>query len=186
MRAKGPRVSLNKASGKVDQEPIPTLGEVLDFMRLIWAIDHSLQRASKKMSLSLGLTGPQRLVLRIVGRFPGVSAGRLATIMHLHPSTLTGVLRRLSRRRLLHRRRDPHDARRVCLSLTDKGRELDVPAAGTVEEVVRTVLGACKPAQVSAAQKLLTALSETLEVSLGTTAPEEPPAPRRLPRRTRP
>lgn len=152
-------------------------------MRLIWGIDHCLQRASKKMSLSMGLTGPQRLVLRIVGRFPGVSAGRLATIMHLHPSTLTGVLRRLSRRRLLHRRRDPHDARRVCLSLTDKGRELDVPASGTVEEVVRTVIADFKPAQVSTAQKLLLALSESLEKSLGPVEPDLPIAPKKGSRR---
>jgi DNA-binding MarR family transcriptional regulator len=171
---------LKQAATKPDQEPIPTLGEVLDFMRLIWAIDHSLQRASKKMSLSMGLTGPQRLVLRIVGRFPGVSAGRLATIMHLHPSTLTGVLRRLSRRRLLHRRRDPHDARRVCLSLTDKGRELDVPASGTVEESVRVTLAEFKPPQVAVAQKLLSALADCLDRSLNPPKPEEPGAPQRV------
>ena len=102
-------------------------------MRLIWAIDHGLQTTSKRMHRTLGATGPQRLVIRIVGKFPGASAGQLADILHIDPSTLTGVLQRLARRGLLARRRDPRDGRRVLLTLTAKGRALDVPAAGTVE-----------------------------------------------------
>src|SRR5439155_8811053 len=66
----------------------PPLGAVLDFMRLLWAVDHSLQSASKRMEAAYGITGPQRLVVRIVGRFPGIAAGRVAEILHVHPSTL--------------------------------------------------------------------------------------------------
>ena len=51
------------------------LDPVLDFLRLLWSIEHGLQRMSKRMEGELGITGPQRLVLRIVGRFPGLSAG---------------------------------------------------------------------------------------------------------------
>ena len=35
---------------------------------------------------TVGLTGPQRLVVRLVGRFPGITAGRLAEILHVHCS----------------------------------------------------------------------------------------------------
>ena len=56
------------------------LGAVLDFMRLLWAVDHSLQSASKRMEAAFGITGPQRLVVRIVGRFPGIAAGRVAEL----------------------------------------------------------------------------------------------------------
>src|SRR5512146_1996532 len=70
----------------------PVLGDVLEFMRLIWGISHGLQSTSKRMEAQLGITGPQRLVVRIVGRCPGVSARELAHTLHLHPSTLTGVL----------------------------------------------------------------------------------------------
>ena len=69
-----------------------SLGDVLEFMRTLWALDHGLQLRSKRMERHLGITGPQRLVLRIVGRFPGISAGEVASIMEVHPSTLTGVL----------------------------------------------------------------------------------------------
>ena len=56
----------------------PDFDPVLDFMRLLWGIEHRLQSASKRMEAALGITGPQRLVLRVVARFPGLSAGDLA------------------------------------------------------------------------------------------------------------
>ena len=71
------------------------LDPVLDFLRLLWSIEHGLQRVSKRMEAELGITGPQRLVLRVVGRFPGLSAGELAHIVRLHPITITGILKRL-------------------------------------------------------------------------------------------
>ena len=70
------------------------LDGVLDFMRLLWSVEHGLQRSSKRMESELGITGPQRLVLRVVGQFPGLSAGDLAHIVRLHPSTITGIRRR--------------------------------------------------------------------------------------------
>jgi DNA-binding MarR family transcriptional regulator len=137
------------------------LGPVLDFLRLLWAVDHALQSGSKRMEISLGVTGPQRLVLRIVGRFPGISAGEVAQILHVHPSTLTGVLRRLQARALLQRRVDPNDARRALFTLSAKGRKLDSLQTGTVEAAVRRALLRL-PDRISPAQELLTALAEEL------------------------
>src|SRR5215470_5093433 len=121
------------------------LGGVLEFMRVIWALDHSLQRMSKRLEGDLGVTGPQRLVLRIVGRVPGISAGDLARVLHVHPSTLTGVLRRLEQRSLVVREPDPSDGRRALQHLSPKGRRLDVSQEGTVEAVVKRVLGKTPP-----------------------------------------
>jgi DNA-binding MarR family transcriptional regulator len=140
----------------------PPLGAVLDFMRLLWAVDHSLQSASKRMESTFGITGPQRLVLRIVGRFPGIAAGRVAQILHVHPSTLTGILKRLETRGTLQRRADPRDARRALFGLTAKGRKLDTVKTGTVELAVRRVL-ARDPTKLAAAQEILAALAEELD-----------------------
>ena len=112
---------------------LPALGETLDFMRLIWEVDHALQRASKRMESTLGVTGPQRLVIRIVGRFPGLPAGHLATLLRVHPSTLTGILKRLERKGLMRKRADPRDGRRLLLSLTEEGRAFNLTNEGTVE-----------------------------------------------------
>jgi DNA-binding MarR family transcriptional regulator len=131
-------------------------------MRLLWAVDHGLQSVSKRMESALGVTGPQRLVIRIVGRAPGISAGDLARTMHVHPSTLTGILRRLEDRRVLRRRNDPGDARRALFELTASGRSLDALRAGTVENAIRRTLAKASARQVSATRGLLAALSDEL------------------------
>jgi hypothetical protein len=68
---------MSHAIGAQMDAPHPRLGEVLDFLRLIWAVDHALQTASKAMRSAIGVTGPQRLVVRIVARFPGMPAGQI-------------------------------------------------------------------------------------------------------------
>ncbi|MGK3963047.1 MarR family winged helix-turn-helix transcriptional regulator [Sorangium sp. So ce118] len=138
------------------------LGEVLDFMKLLWAVDHGLQSTSKRMEAKMGVTGPQRLVIRIVGRYPGISAGQLAEIMQLHPSTLTGVLKRLQERGIIERRADPNDGRRALLGLTARGRELDSLRTGTVESAVRQALKAVPRRKLEAAQDVLAAVAEAL------------------------
>ena len=138
------------------------LGKVLDFMRLIWALDHGLQSLSKRMQASIGLTGPQRVALRIVGRKPGISAGALADVLRLHPSTLTGILHRLERRGLVRRNLDPADRRRARLTLTPRGRQFDVRAPGTVEAVVERVLSGIPESQLRPTADLLAAVAAAL------------------------
>jgi MarR family transcriptional regulator, organic hydroperoxide resistance regulator len=144
------------------EPPLPPLGEVLDFMRLIWAVDHALQKASKKMRSTLGVTGPQRLVIRIVSRFPGLPAGRIAELLHVHPSTLTGVLKRLERQGLIRRRSDPKDGRRILVGITEKGRWIDAAASGTVEAAVQKVLRDASARQIDDARVVLAMIAEAL------------------------
>jgi len=139
-----------------------TLGPVLDFMRLVWAVDHGLAARSKHMEATLGVTGPQRFVVRVVGRFPGISAGELADILHLHPSTLTGILKRLEVAGLLRRKDDPVDRRRALFFLSPKGKRVDVPKRGTVEDAVQRALGGLKDSEISAARRVLMALANEL------------------------
>jgi DNA-binding MarR family transcriptional regulator len=134
----------------------------LEFLSLLWNVDHGLKSMSRHLEGSLGLTGPQRLVVRIVGRFPGITSGRLAHILHVHPSTLTGIMKRLEERGLIERKPDPYDARKALLFLTQAGRALDVPAAGTIEDAVQRVLSKMPKARLAAAQDVLTALAEEL------------------------
>ena len=86
-------------SGGGDGRPAhPKLGKPLEFMRSLWALDHALQSRSKAMAAALGVTGPQRMVVRLVGRFPDIAAGSLAELLMVHPSTLTGIVQRLESR----------------------------------------------------------------------------------------
>jgi MarR family transcriptional regulator, organic hydroperoxide resistance regulator len=139
--------------------PLP---DVLDFMQLLWAVVHGLERTSKSMSAGLGVTGPQRLVLRVVGLYPGLSAGELARVLHVHPSTLTGVLRRLVSQRLLLRITDPDDRRRAVLRLTPRGGLVNTTHRGTVESAVGAVLGDLEPRDRRAARQVLERLAARL------------------------
>jgi DNA-binding MarR family transcriptional regulator len=146
-----------------DLAPPPPLGEVLEFLRLLWEVDHALQRASKRMAVRFGVTGPQRLVIRIVGRFPGIPAGQLAAILRIHPSTVTDIVQRLERRGLVQRTRDARDGRRVLLGLTEQGRNVDAQHSGTVEGAVKQALGQVSPLELRGARAALTALGIALQ-----------------------
>jgi DNA-binding MarR family transcriptional regulator len=139
-----------------------TLGGALDFMRLLWGLDHSLQSVSKRMVKVLGVTGPQRLVIRVVGRFPGISAGEISDILCLHPSTLTGILQRLQRRGLVSRRRDPEDARRSRFTLSARGKALDAQQNGTVEAAVMRALDRIPNQKLAAGAEVISILADEM------------------------
>ena len=138
------------------------LPAVLDFMQLLWAVVHGLERSSKGMAAELGVTGPQRLVLRVVGLFPGVSAGDLAAVLHVHPSTLTGVLQRLVAQRMLVRVAAPGDRRRAVLRLAPRGARVNAKQRGTIEAAVAAALAQAGPADRLAARRVLQRLAEHL------------------------
>ena len=138
------------------------LPDALRFMQLLWAVVHGLERTSKRMSSQIGVTGPQRLVLRVAGLFPGLSAGDLAAILHVHPSTLTGVLQRLVAQRLLARVDDPRDRRRAVLRLTTRGALANRVSAGTVEAAIADTLKGISDRDRLATRRVLTRLAARL------------------------
>ena len=154
----GRREEAGKAEGQreeaVVEREIP-LDDVLRFMRLIWAIDHELERVSKRMEARLGLTIPQRLSLLLIGRNPGILASELATVLHLHRGTLSGVVRRLEAAGYVIRTVDASDARRAGLTLTASGRRVNRRRAGTFEDAVRRALGATPADERAAAERVL-------------------------------
>ena len=136
-------------------------------MRLLWGIEHRLQSASKRMETAIGITGPQRLVLRVVARFPGLSAGDLAHVVRLHPSTVTGILQRLVQKRLLARETDPEDSRRVRLRVRPDARMFTQRSRGTVEAAVARALSGAPAADVLKARRVLAAVANALEEAGG-------------------
>ena len=131
-------------------------------MQLLWAVVHGLDSTSKRMTQTLGLTGPQRLVLRVIGLCPGLSAGALAAILHVHPSTLTGVLQRLVAQGLVERVADPEDRRRAVLRLTRRGARANTRTRGTAESAVAAALQAVTARDRTAARRVLARLAAQL------------------------
>lgn len=144
----------------------PALPEILAFMQGLWAVVHRMERLSKQMSAKGGVTGPQRLVMRLIGLFPGMSAGELAATLHLHPSTLTGVIKRLETQGLLARTLDPADGRRVALRLTRRGARVTAARDGTVESAVAAAVSHCSAGQMHQTQSFLEQLARCLDREL--------------------
>jgi DNA-binding MarR family transcriptional regulator len=142
---------------------LPPLPDTLEFMQLLWELAHALERTSKHMAETLGVTGPQRLALRVIGLRPGLSAGELAATLHVHPSTLTGVLQRLAAQRLLTRTDDPRDRRRAVLHLTARGVLVNATSKETVEAAVTRALRGVSPRDRAACRRVIKSVVGCLE-----------------------
>lgn len=137
-------------------------GETLPFMQRMWDLAHALAVCSKHMAKTLGVTGPQRLVVRVVGRSPEMTASDIAGTLGMHPSTLTGILGRLASRGILERTVDGTDRRRARFRLTALGKKIDRERKGTVEAAVRRALGRADESTIAKTSVMLTLLTEEL------------------------
>lgn len=134
-----------------------TLDEpVLRFLQTVWQLEHALERASKRMQEAVGMSGPQRFALRVIGDRPGITPRGVATTLHLHPSTITGIIQRLESRGLIKRTANAADGRSAHLRLTRAGSRFNAPRLpGTVEFAARETLRRCSPQRQRAARDLL-------------------------------
>lgn len=139
------------------------LDPVLEFLRTIWALNHSIERTSIRMESVLGVTAQQRFVIRLVGRLPGITPGELADLLHVDRGSITAVLKRLEARELIIRTPDQDDRRRVSLSLSPRGRKLNLPAATSVEHAVELALEQSPAADVAAVRRLARRLIAALD-----------------------
>jgi DNA-binding MarR family transcriptional regulator len=114
------------------------------------------------MARTLGVTGPQRLVIRVIGQSPEATASTISQMLGLHPSTLTGVLRRLEAQGMITRRIDEEDRRRVRFRLTAAGRRVDAERKGTVEAAIRRALVRAEPGNIQKTVELVQLLVSEL------------------------
>lgn len=121
-------------------EHLGVLGEALEIMRVLWALDHALHQRSKKMRRAIGVTGEQRLAMRLALHAPGLSAGDLSSLLHIHPSTLTGMMQRLVRGGYMKTRHDAADRRRLQLEVTAKGVKVLRETGPTIESSIAAAL----------------------------------------------
>lgn len=139
------------------------LDPTLRFVAELWAVNHAIERTSKRMEGAIGITAQQRILIRIVGRHPGISPGQLATMLSLDAGTISAAIGRLERRGLFQRRRDPRDKRRFALGLTAAGRAFDQPRSGTVESAVDAMMARVPAGDFASVSKFLQQLREALD-----------------------
>ena len=107
-----------------------------EILRAIRRIVQSITIHSKHLYRQSGLTVPQLLCLRAVGlsQQPEVTAADVAREVQLTPATVTGILDRLERDGLIKRERRSRDRRKICLSITEAGRQHMQPATPTLHD----------------------------------------------------
>ena len=79
---------------------------------------------SRKLGRSVGLSGPQLLVLRSIEERGTLTASEVAKAISLSQATITLLVSDLEKRKLLRRERSAVDRRRIDISLTERGREV--------------------------------------------------------------
>lgn len=88
--------------------------------RIVQALRVSARAAERR----LGVSGAQLFVLHALAESPAESLNDLAARTFTHQSSVSVVVDRLVRRRLVSRTRSSEDGRRVVLALTPAGRAL--------------------------------------------------------------
>lgn len=137
----------------------------LEFLRRLWGLDHALESASKLMIRDLGVSGPQRVVLRLVSEAGEMGPGEIAEQMMHHPATVSSLLKRLEDAGYIERRESGKDRRRTVVVVTETGRVLGSRTKGTIEARVASVLRSQDPADIDACMRVIGALTEALSPS---------------------
>ena len=97
---------------------------------------HFIDRRAQR----LGLTGAQLRVLSKLRRCEGATQAELAALMELRPISLSGLIDKLTRQRLVERRADRLDRRINRLHLTRSGRDMSARIEAFREEIAGEVL----------------------------------------------
>ncbi|MFW6324635.1 MAG: MarR family winged helix-turn-helix transcriptional regulator [Desulfovibrionales bacterium] len=88
--------------------------------RIMQAIDLH----SKQLSKRFGVTGPQLVILQELSLHQSLSVSDLSRSVSLSQGTVTDIVTRLEKKKLLQRERSSIDKRKVLVSLTETARKI--------------------------------------------------------------
>ncbi len=127
--------------------------------RIVRAIDIQ----SRKLVASCGLTGPQLVTLRAIDRLGSPSLTLLSREVSIGKATLTGIVDRLERQRLVARTRDSADRRRITVSLTAAGEKTLAAAPPLLQDRFRSELAGLRDWERAAMLSTLQRVAEMLD-----------------------
>jgi len=134
----------------------------LEVMADLWALTHALESRSKWMKRVYGVSGPQFLLVRLLGMNHGCSPSEAARLLSLHAGTVTHLVAGLEALGMVRRSDDRRDGRRVELTLTERGRRLTRINAGTVQRAVERALDRARPGEAVRATAFIRKLAAEL------------------------
>lgn len=143
--------------------------EVAQVFNSLRRLVHALHNASRDTERRLGVTGAQLFVLTQLRATPSISINALAERTMTHQSTVSVVVRRLVRRKLVKKIRAADDARRVELTLTPAGNALLRRAPELLQVRLARAIESIEPPERQVLARGLQHLVRTIGVDTGVT-----------------
>jgi DNA-binding MarR family transcriptional regulator len=135
-------------------------------IELLHRIFQSVDLFSRQALRDFGVTGPQIWALQTIAGAGMLSMGDLAQGMHLHVSTVTGIIDRLESAGLVTRERSAADARVMELRLTAKGKGILARSPEPPRSKVARRLQRLRPAELRKLRASLLLIAEAMGVDL--------------------
>ncbi len=102
----------------------------------LYSASLSMTKTYKPLLAKLKLTYPQYLVLLVLWEKDNVTVNSIAERLFSDSGTLTPLLKRLEKLGLIQRQRSIEDERRVIITLTEQGQQLQTQAAEIHPQIV--------------------------------------------------
>lgn len=106
----------------------------------VYAASRLITREYQPLLEKLGITYPQYLVLMILWEKDNVSVDEITHRLILNTNTITPILKRMEAHGMITRDRSKEDERRVTISLTPYGKNLQEEAACIPENLVSKLI----------------------------------------------
>ena len=132
---------------------------VLDGLRRIVRV---LRESSREAESKLGVSGAQLFALKALSEARQLSLSELAERTRTHQSSVSVVVKRLVRSKLVARKASPEDARQLELSLTPQGRALLKRAPNAAQDRLILAVEALPRGERQALGRVLAHLSEAM------------------------
>lgn len=106
----------------------------------IYSISRFITKVYKPYLDDLGLTYPQYLVLMVLWENNELAVSQISGKLLLNTNTLSPLLKRIEKMKLLERNRSSKDERSVTVLLTQKGKQLKTKALPIPEKLIKTLI----------------------------------------------
>lgn len=117
-----------------NQEDLLKLDNQLCFS--IYSASRAIIRAYKPLLDRLEITYTQYITLLVLWEQDGISVNKLGKRLMLDSGTLTPLLKKMEKAKLIVRKRNSDDERQINIYLTDKGRQLKAKALEIPEQML--------------------------------------------------
>ena len=112
---------------------------------------------------SHGLFNGQPPMLFHIAENPGLTQKELAAMMNITPASVAISIKRMEAEQLVVRTPDPHDARMLHLTLTDRGMELDRECRKARDIIIATLYEDCSQEELEQMHRLFTHMMRKLD-----------------------